>query len=378
MTDGGTARTGLTVRVVDELPAFEALRSEWSSALATSADPNVFLTWEWLRTWWQHFGEPNRDATLHVVVVRDGAGLVAAAPLFREVRRTGPLTAAVLRQISFDAGDYGGILLVRRHDEAVDLLLRHLAAELRGGVSTVLLSRLADDSVFLEHLRSRLAAIGPAAGLASDEVALDGPCPYADVSGGYNLQRHLKKHKVRQRMRRISEKYDVQFTWHSGPTLEDGLERLVDVHRQRWEGREDDLQGQLADPEHEAFLLDTLRAMDDQGWLRLLVLTADGRTVGAELDFEFARRVYMFKGAFDPEFGEFSPGQLLTYRVFEEGIAAGVQQFDFLRGDHPYKRRWADQDRSLFAVTLTRPGLAGRLAHARLRAAQVLGRLGRA
>ena len=80
----------------------------------------------------------------------------------------------------------------------------------------------------------------------------------------------------------------------------------------------------------------------------------------------------MFKGAFDPAFGEYSPGQLTHYRVFEDGIARGVEEFDFMRGDHPYKRRWANGDRSLVTVTLTRAGLAGRLAASRHRAARTL------
>jgi CelD/BcsL family acetyltransferase involved in cellulose biosynthesis len=364
----------LDLEVVDDLAGFDALRQEWDAALAASADPNVFLTWEWLRTWWRHFGETDPGARLHVVVLRDADGLVAGAPLFHQERRGGPLRVGVLRQISFDAGDYGGVLLARHHDQAVDILLRHLGEQLRRGVGTVHLSRLADDSTFLARLRTRLRQVGRAAGVRAVETPLDGACPYADVREGYNLQRHLKKHKVRQRMRRISEKYATEFTWHTGPNLEEGLARLVDVHRQRWEGREDELQGQLADPEREEFLLDAIRALDGQGWLRLLVLTADGRTVGAELDFEFARRVSMFKGAFDPDFAEFSPGQLLTYRLFEEGIASGVEEFDFLRGDHPYKRRWTNAERHLTAVALTRPGIAGTVARTRLRAVQALSR----
>jgi CelD/BcsL family acetyltransferase involved in cellulose biosynthesis len=367
----------LTVEVVDQLAAFETLRDEWDRSVETSVDPNIFLTWDWLRTWWRYFGETNPDATLHVVVVRDADGLVAAAPLFRVAGRAGPLRVAMLRQISFDAGDYGGIVLVRRPDEAVDALLAHIGEQLRGGVGGMVFSRLTDDSVFLDRLRARLAAGASGAGLEASETKLDGACPYADVSGDYDLRRHLKKHKIRQRQRRISEKHAVEFTWHSGLTLDEGLRRFVEVHRERWAGREDDLQGQLADPRREAFLMDAIRALDRQDRLRLLVLTADGQTVGAELDFELCGRVYMFKGAFDPRFAEFSPGQLLTYRAFEDGIERGVVEFDFLRGDHPYKRRWADQERHLVAVTLSRSGAAGRVATARIRALRLVQRVRR-
>ena len=362
----------LTIEVIETVTAFGLLHDEWNAAAAASANPNVFLTWEWLRTWWRHFGEDRPGARLHIVVVRDDDGIVAAAPWFRARPGVGPVHATVLQQISHDAGDYGGIVLVRRHDEAVDALLTHVAAEMSSGTSAVSLSRLASDSVLLAQLRERVGPHG--SGLVATEVELeDAVCPYADVRDGYNLAKHLKKHKVRQRMGRLHEKYeDVTFEYHTGPTLDEGLDRLVRVHQLRWDDLEDEMQGLFSDPVHEAFLLDGIRALDAGGWLRLLTLTADGRTVSAELDFDFAGHVYMFKGAFDPEFGEFSPGQLTHYRVFEDGIARGVEEFDFMRGDHPYKRRWANGDRSLVGVTLTRPGLAGKIAAKRQRAARAL------
>jgi CelD/BcsL family acetyltransferase involved in cellulose biosynthesis len=362
----------LTVDVVETPAAFDALRDEWNAAACASVDANVFLTWEWLRTWWRHFAEGRADAHLHVVVLRDDDGIVAAAPLYRTERGVGPVRVAVLQTIAHDAGDYGGVILVRRHQEAVDTLLDHCAAQLRRHAAVVL-SRLTTDSVLTARLRAAATDPGRTSRLVITASELvDAVCPYTDVRDGYNLTRHLKKHKIRQRMRRLAEKHEVAFEYHTGPTLDQGLERLVAVHEARWHDREDEMQGLFADTDHAEFLLDGIRALDGAGRLRLLTLTADGHTVAAELDFDFAGRVYMFKGAFDPAYGEYSPGQLAHYRVFEDGIARGVEEFDFMRGDHPYKRRWANGDRALVTVTLTRPGLAGKLAAGRHRAARTL------
>jgi CelD/BcsL family acetyltransferase involved in cellulose biosynthesis len=279
---------------------------------------------------------------------------------------------AVLQTIAHDAGDYGGVILVRRHAEAVDALLDQCVTRLRNHAAVVL-SRLPTDSVLVARLRAAATDPTRTAKLVVTENELaDAVCPYTDVRDGYNLTKHLKKHKIRQRMRRLGEKHEVAFEYHTGPTLDEGLDRLVAVHEARWQEREEEMQGLFADSDHAEFLLDGIRALDRAGWLRLLTLTADGRTVSAELDFDFAGRVYMFKGAFDPSFGEYSPGQLTHYRVFEDGIARGVEEFDFMRGDHPYKRRWANADRALVSVTLTRPGLAGKLAAGRHRAARTL------
>src|SRR5690606_12126623 len=69
-----------TVERVSDAARFGAMRGEWNELLADSRSANPFLTWEWLHTWWKHFGA---GPTLHILTVRAGEGgrLVAAAPL---------------------------------------------------------------------------------------------------------------------------------------------------------------------------------------------------------------------------------------------------------------------------------------------------------
>ena len=85
-------------------------------------------------------------------------------------------------------------------------------------------------------------------------------------------------------------------------------------------------------------------------------------------------RLFLFKGAFDPDYAAFSPGQLLHHKVFENGLAEGVEVFDFCRGDASYERRWTNGERRLATVTLSRPGLVGAVSRQRFRAARAIAR----
>jgi CelD/BcsL family acetyltransferase involved in cellulose biosynthesis len=361
----------LRLSVVSDASELAGLRGDWNAAAAADPTPNVYLTWEWVHTWWTHFREGNE---LHVLVVRDGDGIVAIAPLQRSRLGVGPASTRVLQRLSPEAGDYGGIVLVRREPEAVDAIVDHLAGEIRSRrAAAVLLSRLVSDDPFLSLLREAL--VRRSATLAGEEATLGGTCLFTDLRDGFNLAKHTKKHKIRQRTRRLGEQHDeVVFAHHTGDDLEVGLDRLLRVHARRWERRGAEMQGLLAAPDREKFMLDAIRALDGQGWVKLLTLTADGRPVAVELDFAYQRRVFMFKGAFDPDYGPFSPGQLLHHRVFEDGIVQGLELVDWGRGDQLYKRRWANGERHQVTVTVTRSGLAGRLDAQRLRATRGLAR----
>ncbi|MEX1146587.1 MAG: GNAT family N-acetyltransferase [Acidimicrobiia bacterium] len=361
--------TPLELRVVSDVAEFDRLRAPWNAACDASVDANVFLTWEWLRTWWEHFGAA---AQLHVVTLWERDELVAAAPLMRSRVGVGPVEGTLFQSVCHDAGDYGGVVLVRREEEAVALLLAHFEDVATSRRSPVLLSRLVADSRFVEHLRRRLASVPT---LACTEVPLDGACPFIDFTAGFEFEKLTKKHRVTQRLRRLEERHpDVVFEHRTHECLEAGLDAFLEVHRRRWAGETDRLRGLLADPASEQFLLDAIRALDQIGRARLLTLTADGRPIAVELDLEYRARLYMLKVAFDPEFAEFSPGWLLRKRAIEDAMQRGVTEYDFMRGGQEYKRGWANGERTLVAATLTRAGLAGRSDRQRLRIARSLQR----
>jgi len=364
--------SGLRLDIVRDDHTFAALRGEWTDLAAADPEPNVFLTWPWAYTWWQRFGLGRPHHELHIAVVRDAVGVVGIAPLYSSRVGVGSLFTTAIQRINDDAGDYGGMLLGRRADEAVALLVDHLGAQLHGGRAVVVLSRLASDARFTGLLVGEL--VRHAATIEPLIESID-TCLLTDVSGGFDLNKLAKKHKIRQRLRRLGEAHDpVEFVVHTGDTLEAGLDRLVTLHDRRWEEIDEQMQGLLADGERQQFLLDAVRALDAEGMVRLMSIEAAGRPVAVELDFVQQRRAFLFKGAFDPDFAEFSPGQLLNHKVFEDGLAAGIEVFDFCRGDAPYKRRWTNRERHLSTITLSRPGLAGAVARQRFRAARALER----
>ena len=54
------------------------LHDAWNGLLRSSASDCVFLTHEWLSSWWRHLAEGRR---LHVIVAREKGELIGILPL---------------------------------------------------------------------------------------------------------------------------------------------------------------------------------------------------------------------------------------------------------------------------------------------------------
>ena len=74
----------ISLRVVKTLRAFYRLRQEWDSLLNTSPQGTIFLTHEWLGSWWSVFGKGRR---LRVLLAYNQEGrLVGGVPFYIRLR----------------------------------------------------------------------------------------------------------------------------------------------------------------------------------------------------------------------------------------------------------------------------------------------------
>src|SRR5438132_1272377 len=65
------------IELIQDAQSFELLREEWEALLQASAANGLFLTWEWLATWWKHFSV---ERELFVLTARASGELMAIAP----------------------------------------------------------------------------------------------------------------------------------------------------------------------------------------------------------------------------------------------------------------------------------------------------------
>lgn len=188
-----------------------------------------------------------------------------------------------------------------------------------------------------------------------------GRAPYLRLAGDLrahegSLSRNLR-HDVQRRLRRLCEAGVVSVQLSDGSDL---LEEGLRVEALSWKGRRGT--AIASGEETTRFYTDLARWAASAGWLRLAFLRLDGRAIAFQLDLELRSRYYSLKIGYDPEFERFSPGKLLTYMMVSRAVASGLEVYELLGTDEPWKDRWTALAREQVAFRAFSPSPAGRLA----------------
>src|SRR5690349_14279928 len=106
------------IGIVKTEKEFVALEKQWNALLSHSAVDTVFLTWDWLWSWWDSYAEPT-DA-LHIMLMHNSDRMIGIVPLFLRRQHWLPFyrmkTLQFIGEGSWDS-DYLDIILASGHEE---------------------------------------------------------------------------------------------------------------------------------------------------------------------------------------------------------------------------------------------------------------------
>jgi CelD/BcsL family acetyltransferase involved in cellulose biosynthesis len=330
--------------------SLEPLRSDWMRlAEATS---NVFSTWEWASTWWRHFGS-GRLPLIVACRTTDGR-LTAILPLYAWA--SSPLR--IVRLIGHGPADELGPLCAP-HDRALAANgLKQALSELDADV--LLGEQLAGGPEWDQWLSGHLVRREASPSLATRGRRWD---DYLD-SRSANFRQ-----QIRARERRLARRHRLCFRLTREPErLQRDLDVLFDLHRARWRAAPTAFV-------NEAFHREFAARALERGWLRLWILELDGAPAGAWYGFRFAGIECFYQSGRDPRWESDSVGLVLLAHTVRTAFEDGAREYRFLRGDEPYKYRFAEADTGVDTVAVGNGRLgriiaaagAGHLAAARLR-----------
>jgi CelD/BcsL family acetyltransferase involved in cellulose biosynthesis len=300
----------------------------------------AFRSGAWLVPWWKNNSIGRRP---HVLVVRRGTRPIALLPLYEEGRRLKLMGDGIV------GSDYLGVVAQKEHqDEAARLLAFHLASH---NADEVELDGLHDSDPLLPALD---AAFG---GRASIEPRYR--CPFVKLDGNFNAYINALPDGIAsqwQRRRKWIEKrpgYRLDIL-RSPAEVSAGMDALFDLHRQRWqlEGGSEGITTEV-----EGFHREAARHLAAIGWAVMFVLHAEGAPRAALYGFRHGDRFAFYQSGHEPAWRPRSVGTVLLGHTIRWACQEGLTEYDFLRGDEPYKFRWATAERRTVRVRAVGSGL---------------------
>jgi len=311
----------MRIQVHQSPDCFAELKEAWQDLARTSDLATPFQTWEWHKTWFDHYGKTKRP---YILAGYEGEDLVALYPL---AKRGG--LWSVLRSAGAGPSDYLHPLIRPNYEaKAESAFARHLADDSKASL------------IDLHQLRTDFSSLD----LTAQNQIEQGTCLVLDLPKTFDEYLATLGKSLRYDVRKLDKSLFKEGKATIEPVTPDeigqGLDILFEQHKKRWRKR--GLPGAFLG-KAQGFHHDWGRQAIEQGWLWLSILRFEGNPIGAIYAMTFGQTVYFYQAGFDPAHSSISPGTLLVAGTIRRSIEEGKTTFDFLRGDEPYKRRWKPQ-----------------------------------
>lgn len=324
------------VRGLSELGTLEGA---WHELEGRCSGLTVFSSWEWCSTVAHYYGG---ERPLWVFSMRDNGRLVGLAPLART--RLGPGLRA-LRHVGCGLGrasyaDYQDLLIADGYEQDVTEALCRELEEASAGWDVVHLQELPRSSRTIVPLLAAAQRRGwPTVVRMGSDVH---PLPLPDSWEVYRLRLSAKtRGRIERRERKVVRERGAEFTHvEDEGAVDEAMEALFDLHTRRWEAA--GKAGIFRDDHKRAFHKEIARRLLRRGALRLTILKASGRPVGAIYSFAWNGTKYYYASGFSPgaEWSPYGLGTTLDAHEIRGAMEEGLRGFDFLRGDPEYKAHY--------------------------------------
>jgi len=346
-----------TIRVITDLEKFKSLAGVWDNLLKKCGDESsIYLTHEWLFTWWQHFG---KGKELNILLVEKERHVIAIVPLMKTEYKALFIRFHILETIGATNHNYIGIIPPENRQEAMAALLPHLEKAL-GSNLVLKLIHVPDDSQVLDLLRRQVAL--PSSDLFM-QVKVVTIAPYillATTWEEYFRSISRKRRAIlRHALRLLEKSHTFKLQEYAAGSLDDGLSEFYNLHQSRWQSL--NIKSDLTNPEMQEFYRNVSSHLLKRGWLHFSRLMIDNKVASALWSFIYNRKFYAATVARDENYAKYSVGHLHYMFLIKDAIKKNLREFDFLKGEEPYKFYWTNKVRNYMSVTVIKEGFGSGL-----------------
>ena len=330
-------RGDLRCEIVTDFAVLERLASDWQRLWNCWPLSEVFQSFPWIKAFWRAYGE---EVSLRTPVVYHGSQVVGILPL--------ALKGGTLSFLGPPHSDYNDVVcdpafaaeVIRASFEALGTtrewqccMLENLRAD-----SQILLQL----SALPDHLRPRAGKFfqSPCATVLAED-----PQVYAELARKKNLRRHESK------LRSMG-----QLTFRHLECRKEIKAQLAEYFQTQITRRA--MLAQVSAFLHwryRAFYEALVEELEPRTVLRFGVLELNRQPLAYHFGFEAKNKFIIYQPAFNVDFWNCYPGEVLMQKLFQYAHQKAVREIDFTLGGEAYKNRYANVRRENFVLYIDQP-----------------------
>jgi len=334
---------------------FRELRPQWDALLADAGAATVFVTWEWMWSWWRSYSKPEH---LYILAVFDESNaLRGVAPLQRAPEQRYGQRAIVQRLMGDGSSDsdYLDFIVARGFEPKVmECLWAHLGRDLDRG-EILLLNEIPASSEAISALENFARARKMI--FTKAEV----PCATVSLPGGWDEYLATLKPRFRTKVRSVCRHLeslgsDVRFGFcERKEELDRLLPALFDLHTKRW--KMDGKPGVFRGQKKQDFYYRLSNLLVERGWLRFSWLEWKGQILACQYGFVRGETYFHLQEGYAPEVEHWNIGMGLRAWTIREFLRAGIREYDFLGGTSRHKADWGAAVKLSYQLQIAKPTL---------------------
>ncbi len=329
-----------------------SLENAWNLLNETSDAPNSFASFDWYCAWNRRFLREDRTSRrqLNLLVVKKGDIVTGIIPLIRrQVSRIG----FSIRKIEFTGpqADYNDFIVGSNSREQFQAIAEYLA-KTQDQWDLVDLRDLHHTANSMEDFAQALGRAGLAFRVRPERER----CPYLRIDAPWEqwLRRRSQgsRRAFRNKQSRIEKlsSQGLRIRLIDSPHREgDLLEKLVVLENQK-RIKAKPLRPFIA--RYTDVFQTLFETLGPRGSLLVAIMEMGRRPLAWQLWFRCGQKLWMYQTAYDHEYARLSPGTMLVPAVMDYACARGYTEMDFLRGEEPYKMRWANDFHQTFRLVV--------------------------
>jgi len=309
-------------RIVRGEKDLQDIKSSWDTLLKTSPTSVIFLSYDWLMTWWEAHG---KNKEMYVIIAQQGEQIVGIAPLMK-IKRIG---GTQLQFIGTPLIDYADFI----YSDASIIPEIFLFLFLQKDWKSIALLEIPESSPTLQHVPKRLLVSEIFCNECMKVV-------FKDINI-QELQQYLKKREIMRRVRVFEREGKICFK--KAMTLDEAhflLEKLFQQHITQWKNK--NIRSIFLDHENQSFSKHLLtRLFPDH--MEIYGLYFNDEPIAVLQGFFFSGVFTGYFQSYNMDFAKKGPGiigfkMLLEYFITDRD---DIKVIDFSRGTEQYKNRFS-------------------------------------